>query len=178
MRLRFVLPSLVMALVFAGAVGTRADDPGAGSQTNPTVEQTPAQQHQAVGIAESAALVRVHEILGTSVENRQGDNLGKIEDLVFDSKDGKIRFCVVSYGGMLGIGSKLTAVPYHDVALPSASDQKSRVAYLEISKADLAKAPSFAGSSWPDMTNADWVRNTEKFFKEASMATRMPTERR
>jgi len=167
-----------MALVFAGAVGTRADHPGAGSQTNPTVEQTPVRQQQAVGIAESAALVRVHEILGISVQNRQGDNLGKIEDLVLDSKNGKIQFCVVSFGGMLGIGSKLTAVPYHDLSMESASDRKSRVAYLEISKDDLAKAPCFTGSSWPDMTNAEWVGNTEKFFKDASTAARTPTERR
>jgi len=46
-----------------------------------------------------------------AVKNLQNENLGKINDLVFDPESGRISYAVVSIGGVLGVGDKLIAVP-------------------------------------------------------------------
>lgn len=65
---------------------------------------------------DSAGLVSAHrasKVIGESVKNEAGDNVGKIDDLLVRA-DGpnRVLFAVVSVGGFLGIGNKLVAVPY------------------------------------------------------------------
>ena len=51
-------------------------------------------------------------IVGMPVHNDAGKKLGKIEDLVVDLGTGKIRYAALSFGGFLGVGDKLFAVPW------------------------------------------------------------------
>jgi len=48
---------------------------------------------------------------GDAVVNSAGEKLGKIEDFMLDVESGRIRYAVLSFGGVLGIGNKLFAVP-------------------------------------------------------------------
>ena len=47
----------------------------------------------------------VTEIVGTQVRDPQGEEVGKIDDLVFDT-EGRISFAIVGYGGFLRMGPK------------------------------------------------------------------------
>ena len=51
------------------------------------------------------------KVIGTRVENSQGENLGKIESLMLDLREGRILYAVLSFGGFLGLGEKLFPVP-------------------------------------------------------------------
>jgi sporulation protein YlmC with PRC-barrel domain len=82
--------------------------------------------------------LRANTIIGIRVRNTEADNLGKINDLVFDEK-GSIHAAVVSVGGFLGIGDKLVAVPWTNVKLDS--DGKS--ATLAMTKEQLQQAQPF-----------------------------------
>ena len=44
--------------------------------------------------------------------NREGENLGKIEDLMVDMSEGRVAYAVLSFGGFLNMGNKLFAVPF------------------------------------------------------------------
>ena len=55
---------------------------------------------------------RASETLGLRVENPQGEHLGKIEDIVFNPSTGHIRYAVLSFGGVLGVGEKWFAIPW------------------------------------------------------------------
>lgn len=57
---------------------------------------------------------RASELIGKPVENRAGDVLGTVEDLILTRQD-KIAYAVISVGGFLGIGNKLVAVPYDEL---------------------------------------------------------------
>lgn len=54
---------------------------------------------------------RASKLIGTAVENDQGEKIGSIDDLVL-TQDDKLMVAIVSVGGFLGIGSKLVAVPW------------------------------------------------------------------
>jgi uncharacterized protein YrrD len=45
-------------------------------------------------------------VIGCNVVNAQNQDLGKIEDLVFDAASGRIAYAVLSFGGFLGIDRK------------------------------------------------------------------------
>jgi sporulation protein YlmC with PRC-barrel domain len=87
---------------------------------------------------QKAEELRANTIIGMRVRNTEADNLGKINDLVFDEK-GSIHAAVVSVGGFLGIGDKLVAVPWTNVKLDS--DGKS--ATLGMTKEQLKQATPF-----------------------------------
>src|SRR5262245_42274457 len=46
-------------------------------------------------------------LAGDAVVNSAGEKLGKIEDFMLDADTGRIRYAVLSFGGVLGIGNKL-----------------------------------------------------------------------
>jgi sporulation protein YlmC with PRC-barrel domain len=90
------------------------------------------------------------DMIGKTVKNKDGEELGKVEDLVI-SRDGRIDFVVLSYGGTLGIGEKFIPVPYqtfmsneHNMA--NLNSDNDLIANLD--KAQLDKAPSFSDRNW------------------------------
>ena len=51
-------------------------------------------------------------IKGDKVVNAAGENVGKIEDLMIDLDNGRGGYAVLSFGGLLGMGDKLFAIPW------------------------------------------------------------------
>src|SRR6187401_3293054 len=56
-------------------------------------------------------------IIGDKVENPQGENLGRIDDLMINLKTGEIEYVVIQFGAFLGMGGKLFAIPFAQLAL-------------------------------------------------------------
>jgi len=100
---------------------------------------------------------RASKIIGTDVKNPHGDNLGGIKDLVLDPINGNIVYAVVSYGGVLGMGSKLFAIPWS--VLRWSRDKDYYV--LDMDKETLKKAPGFDRDHWPDSSNK-WEQQREE----------------
>jgi sporulation protein YlmC with PRC-barrel domain len=94
------------------------------------------------------------------VMNENGDDLGKIEDIMVDIETGRIAFAVMATGGMLGREARLYAVPWEALKL-SLHDKKF---ILNVSKETLENAPSFHRNNWPDLTNLGWLRQVYSFY--------------
>lgn len=94
-----------------------------------------------------ALLFKASKLIGYSVKNKKGEEVGAIEELVIDSQDGRIAYAVMSSGGFLGMGDKLFAIPWK--SLTPIPDQQSFS--LDIDKEKLAEAPGFDEANWPDM---------------------------
>jgi sporulation protein YlmC with PRC-barrel domain len=56
--------------------------------------------------------MNTRSIIGDKVMNYEGAELGELSDLLIDAYTGKIEFGIISYGGFLGVGEKLIAVPF------------------------------------------------------------------
>jgi sporulation protein YlmC with PRC-barrel domain len=100
---------------------------------------------------------RASKIIGTNVKNMNEDNLGGIKDLVLDPESGHIVYAVVSFGGVLGLGNKLFAIPWS--VLHWNRDKEYYVLNLE--KDALKKAPGFDKKHWPDSSNK-WEQQREE----------------
>ena len=89
---------------------------------------------------------------GDDVVNHQGEDLGKIEEIMIDLDRGRIAYAVLSFGGFLGMGDKLFAIPWQAFSVDTV--QKRLV--LDTKKELLEKATGFDKSDWPNMADPTW----------------------
>ena len=94
------------------------------------------------------------------MRNTAGEDLGKINDLMIDLQSGRIAYAVLSFGGVLGIGDKLFALPWN--ALRVDEDEKELI--LDIDKRRLETAPGFDKDHWPDMADTSWGAQIHNFY--------------
>jgi hypothetical protein len=85
------------------------------------------------------------KINGDKVINMAGEHLGKIEDLMIDLENGRVAYAVLSFGGFLGFGNKLFAVPWEALSVRS----HEHAFALDVSKEILEKAEGFDKEDWP-----------------------------
>jgi sporulation protein YlmC with PRC-barrel domain len=107
------------------------------------------------------SLMRGSTFIGADVENPQGQDLGDIKDIVVDRASGRIAYAVVSFGGFLGLGEKLFAVPWN--AFTQAANDRNTV-ILNIDRERLSNAPGFEQNNWPQMSNREWVTNLYTYY--------------
>ena len=88
-------------------------------------------------------------LIGDPVVNRRGEDLGKIEDFVIDPRNGRVDYAVLSFGGFLGMGDKLFAVPLE--AMKLSREEKRFI--LDVDKERLKHAPGFDKDHWPDTSD-------------------------
>ncbi|MFN3596955.1 MAG: PRC-barrel domain-containing protein [Rubricoccaceae bacterium] len=94
-------------------------------------------------------------ITGNSVVNPQGESLGDIKDLMIDVSDGRVVYAVLSFGGFLGLGDKLFAVPLNALQL----DTERERFVLDVSREQLENAPGFDKDNWPATTDHEFVNS-------------------
>lgn len=97
---------------------------------------------------------------GAAVENLEGEKLGKVEELMIDPSNGRIAYAVLSFGGILGFGEKLFAVPWDALFV----DTKNEVVVLDIDKQTLKKAPAFDKDNWPDTNDHGWLVDVYSYY--------------
>ena len=98
---------------------------------------------------------------GNKVVNADGDNLGDIEHIMVDVPSGRIAYAVLSFGGFLGMGDKLFAIPWHALIL----DADNKCFVLDIPKERLEKAPGFNKDRWPSMADQKWASDVHKYYQ-------------
>jgi len=62
-------------------------------------------------------LMGADTLMGEDVYNRQEEDLGDIKEIMLDMQTGQIAYAVLSFGGVLGMGDKLFAVPWQALQL-------------------------------------------------------------
>ena len=90
---------------------------------------------------QQGALVPSSTIVGTAVKDRQGGEVGKIQELMVDPQSGRIQRVVVSFGGTLGVNEKRVEIPWE--ALTIGLGKKELV--VEIDKEQLGQ--NFSGET-------------------------------
>jgi hypothetical protein len=114
--------------------------------------------------AEHSGLARTSDLVGLSVKDASGKDAGKIEDLLTNSR-GQVAYAVVSFGGIMGIGDKLYAVPWNAMVI----DREAKTAYLDVTKDTLDRAPSFSKDKWPESTDREWGPGARTTWNDASI---------
>lgn len=99
---------------------------------------------------------------GDDVINLQGEKLGSIEDIMLDVRSGKVAYAVLSFGGLLGMGDKLFAIPWSALTL----DVDRKCFVLDVPKDRLQNAPGFDKDQWPSMADESWASQVYSYYNQ------------
>jgi sporulation protein YlmC with PRC-barrel domain len=91
-------------------------------------------------------------LIGDTVKNPQGEKLGKVEEIMLDLDFGRVSYAVLSFGGFLGIGDKLFAIPFEKLRI----DGEDHCCVLDVDKAQLEAATGFDKDHWPNFADREW----------------------
>ncbi|APA67309.1 PRC-barrel domain-containing protein [Janthinobacterium sp. 1_2014MBL_MicDiv] len=106
------------------------------------------------------ALMGADTLIGDDVYNHSDEELGDIKEIMLDMRTGQIAYAVLSFGGILGMGDKLFAVPWERLTL----DPVNKRFLLNVEKGQLKDAPGFDKNNWPDMGSDAWNQQMEAFY--------------
>jgi sporulation protein YlmC with PRC-barrel domain len=65
---------------------------------------------------------RLEEVIGTNIENKQGETIAELEDVIVDSREARVAYAVVSFGGTLGLFGETAIIPWNAIRLDLARD--------------------------------------------------------
>lgn len=99
-------------------------------------------------------------LTGDSVKNLQGESLGDLKDIMIDTDNGTIAYGVLSFGGLLGMGEKLFAVPWEALKIDSANKQL----LLNVDKERLKDAPGFDKDNWPNFADTRFATQIREYY--------------
>lgn len=99
-------------------------------------------------------------LLGNDVYSQNDEDLGDIKEIMLDMRTGKISYAVLSYGGFLGVGEKLFAVPWQVLKL----DTENKRFILNVDSAKLDSAPGFDKDHWPNMADPTWANSIHSYY--------------
>jgi sporulation protein YlmC with PRC-barrel domain len=103
----------------------------------------------------NARFLTASTVIGDKIENPKGEKLGHIKDVMLDIQLGKIEYVIMEFGGFLGLGEKLFAIPFS--ALKLNTHKHSFI--VDWDKETLKKAPGFDKHHWP---------STNRHFEEVN----------
>lgn len=122
---------------------------------------------------------RVSNLLDFDVYNRQDEQVGSVQDMVFNLEEMKIDYLIVDMGGFLGIGGKLVAVPFDQVEVQAAtaasaqsssesqtSNQPQNAIILDVTKDQMDQAPEFNPDMLPELGEPadNWDAEIQSFW--------------
>ncbi len=110
-------------------------------------------------------------LLGSRVRNSAGEDLGKVEEFVMDPTTGQILYGILLFGGFLGMGDKLFAIPWTSLGVSSSHDY----ILLNVDRRRLEDAPGFDRHHWPDMADPAWQSRVQEFYAPARPVIRERT---
>lgn len=77
--------------------------------------QQPSAPPTAAPQGQLAVLVGSDSLVGSSVRDAEGRDIGKVNRLMIDPTDGRIMSLIVATGGTLGVGSNMISLPWSSV---------------------------------------------------------------
>lgn len=152
--------------------------PNQADLTMPDKDKAAGHAKSAVGM-KTKGLQRADQLMNSMVYNAQGEKIGDVKDIVLETSQNRVEYVVLSFGGFMGIGNDLHAIPMYafdlstkaaikpaessDSALipnaieqPESSREAKLVLTLNVEKETLESAKGFDKSNWPDMANQSW----------------------
>jgi sporulation protein YlmC with PRC-barrel domain len=155
--------------VAAGTLNRRGQKPGI--QGSSATEESSAISRDDVRDGFESPQVNARRVLsagtlaGERVRNQAGEDLGAIEEIMLDIPSGRIAYAVLSFGGFLGMGGKLFAVPWSALQL----DESEHEFILNVDRKMLENAPGFDKDSWPDMTDPAFAEAIHQHYYQSAL---------
>lgn len=108
----------------------------------------------------SHRLVEASRVNGTPVYNPAGEKLGDINDLMIEKVSGRTEFAILSFGGLLGIGTKYYPLPWGSLKY----DTSQGGYVVNISRDRIERAPSYSADELKEW-NDTWDTHIRDYWR-------------
>ena len=149
---------------------------GAGMQS----QGMPAKDGQARTTASQGMLARASQLMDADVHDRQNEDIGDVEDLVVDVRDGRVRYAVVEFERGWFEADKLVAIPMNSLR----SSREPGDLVFQGDRSRLERAPNFDRTAWPDLNSPRYRGDVDRYLSSWSggampgaATTAQPTDR-
>jgi sporulation protein YlmC with PRC-barrel domain len=115
---------------------------------------------QWLGSIREPQLAKLDDVLGQRVRTAEGDDIGRIRQIVVDPVSGRVAYALIAIGGWWGIGEDLIVVPWGALRRDPTADR----IVVPISAARLSHAPRHDDRKWSAMADRSWGLAVHKFF--------------
>lgn len=122
--------------------------------------------------AHNPLLLSAAELKGDKVTNSKGESLGEIKEVMIDLSAGRIAYAVISFGGFLGLGEKMAAVPWNAIRTSTRENEF----LTDLSKDELKNAPSFDKDRWPGGADRSFLTDLYSYYGYSPYWTGAPAE--
>jgi sporulation protein YlmC with PRC-barrel domain len=101
-------------------------------------------------------------MIGDKVVSPDGEDLGTLKEVMLDLDEGRVSYAVLSFGGFLGFGDKLFAIPWEALSI----NTEDHTFILNVDKEQLENAPGFDKDNWPDTAQyeAGWLLDVYNYY--------------
>lgn len=102
--------------------------------------------------------LRTRTLIGSDVENAEGESAGTLNNLAMALHDGTIAFAVVGTGGFLGMGQENVAIPW-DAFRVTMPEEDEYTIVVDVPQDRLERAPAYEVKGWPEERHVEWARD-------------------
>jgi sporulation protein YlmC with PRC-barrel domain len=120
--------------------------------------------------------LRASTVIGANVHNRSDEEVGSIKDLVIDPSSGRVRYAALSFGGFLGFGDKLFAIPWQAFECRRDKETADYRIVLNIDETTLKEAPGFDDARWPDFSDKRFTDEIDAFYRSRIRTDKVEVE--
>ena len=153
---------LTLTLGLVVATVAVADDPKTVERTVNKIDST---QVGTLDEVTSGSNIRASQLTGMNIQNEKGESVGEIHDLVVDANTGKIRYAAVTYGGFLGLGDKMFAVPFEAFQCKvDPDDRDEHILVLNVTQKQMEGAKGFDQAHWPNFADKTFTSELDKRY--------------
>jgi len=99
-------------------------------------------------------------LIGDEIYNAAGEHLGELKEIMLDINTGQVAYAVLSFGGFLGMGNKLFAMPWEALTV----DTERACFLLDVSREQLDHAPGFDKDNWPSAPDRTFITTVHSYY--------------
>ncbi|HEX6218680.1 MAG TPA: PRC-barrel domain-containing protein, partial [Sphingomicrobium sp.] len=127
-----------------------------------TTTQTRPPSMDTIDKSETFSLIASDKVEGTAVFDRNGDKVGTVRKVMIGKKDGQVRYVVMGFGGLFGMGEENFPLPWDGLNYDSQLDGYK---LKGVSKDDFTaeKAPSYGRDQDPHW-DSDYDRKIRLYY--------------
>jgi sporulation protein YlmC with PRC-barrel domain len=103
-------------------------------------------------------LISSENVEGMNVYDSTGNKIGSVDHLMIDKVSGNVRYAVLSFGGVLGLGHSYYPLPWNAIKY----DTNSEGFVTNVTADQLKDAPEFSDDSW---TDREWETRWHQHFR-------------
>jgi sporulation protein YlmC with PRC-barrel domain len=152
----------ILTILFGGALFVGSSFAAEEQKSGAMGQETGMQTQQT---SQSSEIHKAGDLIGKTVKNQQGEELGELSEILFDNQ-GEVKYLILSKGEVLGMGGDMIPVPWQAANAQVQEDSLT----VNIEKQKLDNAPTVKEEEYNKLTEQQFEQEVRGYFGEGQQS--------